>query len=168
MNKTQGYPACFSCNTIAVIRQKEQYHKNYKKHKFHFYLTDFRRLRIETKIQIDNDYKIFILNAHDNITGDTKQVSNFMRRIPAVMKDNCSSLHQKETEILNFLLCSLQAFIRFQLGNCSIQIAEADMLLVTKRLKNKFIVDPDQIPSYLVKGCCATISTFESDNQFNS
>nr|CAH7727822.1 unnamed protein product [Callosobruchus chinensis] len=173
ISTSRKYPPWFSRNTIKEIRQKELAHKLYKKHKSGIYYDRFHNLRSSVKRKINEDYRIFLNNAENSISSDPTQFWNFIRnkkgnsRIPGVMRmDDC--VFENEQDIVNAFgryfsgvynipdvnLADNLPQKYFNLPPISITtVTEADVIKSSKKLKNKLVIGPDQVPSFLIKDC---------------
>nr|CAI5825566.1 unnamed protein product [Callosobruchus analis] len=171
------FPPWFSANTIKNIIQKEFARKNYKKYNTTFYRHRFNELRKQIKRQIDSDYRNFISDASNNILRDPSAFWSFIRnkkrdsRIPGIMKWN-DNIYPEPQEIVNGFAKyfasvytvpdkSLLENLNLNYGQLPIisltEITEADIVKASKKIKNKLIVGPDQVPSFLVKDCISAL-----------
>ncbi|VEN35101.1 unnamed protein product [Callosobruchus maculatus] len=173
ISSPRKYPPWFSRNTIKELKQKELAHRLYKKHKTDDYYDRFHNLRSSVKRKINDDYYNFLNHAENSISSDPTQFWNFIRnkkgnsRIPGVMRME-GSVFENEQDIVDAFgryFSSVYNIPNVTLADDLPQkyfnqpaitittITEADVINSSKKLKNKLIIGPDQIPSFLIKDC---------------
>ena len=173
------FPPWFNEEIMHHIRQKDKFHKLYKKYKSDYYYHLFKQQRSLCKQLADAAYKNYISNIQSCISNDPKAFWSFIQnkkggtRIPCFMRYKDSDL-SSPTDIVDafgeffdsvyinsdpLYADSLISDIAPQLNVSVDSVTEEDILFALKKSKDTMTAGPDGIPSFLLRDCaCLFVS----------
>lgn len=90
--KKKQFPLWFSLKSIAILKEKNKFHKRWKKYKNPLDYCQFSLLRKRSKYSIAADYKLYIGKTEDSLKSDTKYFWSYLNNTRKI-KSFPSELH---------------------------------------------------------------------------
>lgn len=160
----QKFPVWFTKEIIKLIKEKENFRKRNQ-------LEKYKSARSKLKTMIKNQYKQYIQNIQDNIKNNDDAMWDFVQSkknaavTPSIMYSDTNTLNSAEEIVQGFATyfksvytnSEQQSTIEPKVNNANLitlkHITEDEIKQSIKKLKNKKSVGPDEVPTYIVKGC---------------
>ena len=162
-----AYPPWFTSEIVRNVKTKDYHRRRYARTGVEYHLTEFRRLRLLIKRQIDESYRSFTSRARADVCRDPKSFWSYVNlkrgtsRIPAVMRDE-SGEYSDPVKILNAFagtfsgaFCPAGSRVRspettlpsFSVG----AVTEEALTAIMGKCSNKLTAGDDHIPSFIVR-----------------
>nr|CAH7749762.1 unnamed protein product [Callosobruchus chinensis] len=173
-NFKHKYPSWYTSEVINIVKQKAKVHKKFKKSGDAIHYLEFTRLRRKFKQKPAKAYKKYLETVQDLIKEDPTAFWSFIHNknntssIPRNMMYNGETVNDPQSIVNTFadFFSSVYSVPDHTNVSCDYvfdhnvfidiscePISESEILLASRKLKNKMTSGPDQIPSFLVKDC---------------
>lgn len=176
VQRRRRFPPWFSSDLIKNIYKKEKALKNYKQHKTQFYYQKLCTLRRLVHTQGDLAYRDYIRNTELNIASDPSTFWSFINSkkghtsIPGNLRDDSNDYADPQSIVDAFanyfsgvyINSSPNNDIESPMLNSDIinihTITSQDIVVASKKLKDRMTSGVDGIPSFIVKDCIGVLS----------
>lgn len=177
--RNNKYPPWYSVELKTIIREKEHYFRQYKKHRREIDLSNFKQKRAISKSLAHRDYKHYVVKCGNSIKNDPKRFWSFVNskkgqtRIPSLMHHDNTELNNPQSIVDAFSDYFKSVFLQSN-GDVDInedfgininmphltidRLTEDEVALSMKKLKNKMTCGPDRCPSFLIRDCAVVLS----------
>lgn len=179
-NHSKKYPPWFTSEIIANIKDKDKARSNFKKYHIQIYQKKFQFLRRQVKNQIKISYFAYVQKIEDTVKQDPSKFWSFVNmkkrqsRIPNNMTYRNETLNNYHSIVNGFANFFGSVYLKSNAQNLNItvdnfnllqrniainEITEDDIIMASKKLKNKMTSGVDNCPSFLVKDCINVLAT---------
>ena len=172
IKSSSKYPIWFSNKIIKGLKLKSKYHTLYKKFGYTCHENQYKELRKRLKNDIKLAYQNYIQHVEDDIINEPTAFWNFMKNKKSTNKMPSTFVYNgREIQNGQEIADTFAEFFKSTFDNSKInppftgyfqlnsdlvslnEISKDDIIEAINKLKPKKSLGPDNVPSYILKGC---------------